>query len=123
MPAAIGQRASGSGRTAFYGTRPYARLHAEFERRHHALQQAGEIPGPREAQIARLKTENGKLKERLAQAEQSIDDLSDFRTEALARLAAQYEEIVHLRQTTAGASRVARLRSARPSATVIGSCS
>ncbi|MGO4429864.1 hypothetical protein AB4Z54_66745, partial [Streptomyces sp. MCAF7] len=42
-------------RTAFYGTRPYAHLRAEFERRLNAMHEAGEIPDPREAQITRLK--------------------------------------------------------------------
>jgi septal ring factor EnvC (AmiA/AmiB activator) len=75
-------------RTAFYGTRPYARLRGEFESRLQDLQQAGDIPDPREAQIARLKTEITKLTERLAQSESTVDELSDFRTQALARLAA-----------------------------------
>ncbi|MDX3819841.1 hypothetical protein PV691_32160 [Streptomyces sp. AK08-01A] len=92
-------------------------------RRLQALQDAGEIPDPREAQVARLKAENSKLKERFAQSEQTIDALTDFRAQALARLAAQHEEIVHLRQTTATASRVARLPAARSSTTVIGTCS
>ncbi|MEU8833898.1 hypothetical protein [Streptomyces sp900116325] len=94
-------------------------------RRLQALQDAGEIPDPREAQVARLKAENSKLKERLAQSEQTIDALTDFRAQALAlaRLAAQHEEIVHLRQTTATASRVARLPAARSSTTAIGTCS
>ncbi|MCX5163723.1 hypothetical protein OOK39_37965 [Streptomyces sp. NBC_00264] len=108
-------------RTAFYGTRPYAHLRAEFERRLQAMRETGEIPDPREAQIARLKEESTKLRERLAQSEQTIEELTDFRTQALARLAAQYEEIVRLRAAADGASRVARLPSARTP--VIGSCS
>ncbi|MER5556127.1 hypothetical protein ABT001_31405 [Streptomyces sp. NPDC002793] len=113
----------GVDRTAFYGTRPYAHLRLEFERRLQALHDAVEIPDPREAQIARLKAEATKLKERLAQSEQTIDSLTDFRTQALARLGAQHEEIVHLRQTTATASRVARLPAARSSTTASGTCS
>lgn len=112
---------AGVDRTAFYGNRPYAHLREEFERRLHALQQVREIPDPREAQITRLKAENAKLEERLAQAGQTIDELADFRTHALARLAAQHEEIVRLRAVAAGTSRVSRLPA--PSATVIGSCS
>lgn len=42
-------------RTALHGTRPYSHLREEFERRLQALQQAGEVTDPREAQIARLK--------------------------------------------------------------------
>jgi hypothetical protein len=108
-------------RTAFYGTRPYAHLRADFERRLSAMREVGEIPDPREAQIARLKEENTKLRERLAKSEQTIDELSDFRTQALARLAAQHEEIVRLREITAGTTRVSHLPP--PRTTVIGTCS
>ncbi|MDX3233010.1 hypothetical protein [Streptomyces sp. ME19-01-6] len=114
-------REAGVDRTAFYGNRPYAHLRAEFERRLQSLQQAGEIPDPREAQITRLKTEIAKLKERLAQSEQSVSELTDFRAEALARLAAQHEEIVRLREVADASKRVTRLPS--PRTTVIGSCS
>ncbi|MEV6719307.1 hypothetical protein AB0M94_00125 [Streptomyces xanthochromogenes] len=114
-------REAGVDRNAFYGTRPYAHLRAEFERRLQSLQQAGEIPDPREAQITRLKTEVAKLKERLTQSEQSVSELTDFRAEALARLAAQHEEFVRLREVADPSKRVTRLPSPRP--TVIGSCS
>ncbi|WP_319023108.1 hypothetical protein [Streptomyces phaeolivaceus] len=50
-----------------------------------------------------------------------IDELADFRTQALARLAAQHEEIVRLRDAAAGASRVSRLPA--PRTTMIGMCS
>ncbi|MER5757093.1 hypothetical protein [Streptomyces sp. NPDC002088] len=108
-------------RTAFYGTRPYAHLRAEFERRLQALQQAGDIPDPREANITRLKAQNTKLKERLAQSKRTIDELTGFRTQALARLAAQHEEIIRLREAAAGTTRVSRLPP--PRTTVIGTCS
>ncbi|MYV94249.1 hypothetical protein [Streptomyces sp. SID1034] len=108
-------------RTAFYGTRPYAHLRVEFERRLNVMREAGEIPDPREAQISRLKAENTKLRERLAQSEQTVDGLTDFRTQALAQLAAQHEEIVRLREIAAGTTRVSHLPA--PRTTVIGSCS
>ncbi|MGW3627084.1 hypothetical protein [Streptomyces sp. NPDC000880] len=108
-------------RTAFYGTRPYAHLRAEFERRLQLMREVGEIPDPRKAQIARLKAENTKLRERLAQSEQTVEELSEFRGQAMARLAAQHEEIVRLREAAAGASRISRLPA--PRTTVIGSCS
>ncbi|MFJ2202837.1 hypothetical protein [Streptomyces violaceusniger] len=108
-------------RTAFYGTRPYSHLRVEFERRLNAMHEAGEIPDPREAQITRLKAENTKLRERLAQSERTVDELTDFRAQALARLAAQHEEIVHLRGTAAAANHVTRLPAART--TTIGTCS
>jgi hypothetical protein len=107
-------------RTAFYGNRPYAHLRIEFERHLQALQEAGEIPDPREAQITRLKTEQARLREHLAQSEQTIDELNDFRTQALARLAAQHEEITRLRQLADQAGSVRRLPTRTP---VIGSCS
>ncbi|MFJ9344339.1 hypothetical protein ACIRP0_34425 [Streptomyces sp. NPDC101733] len=75
-------------RTAFYGTRPYVHLREEFEHRLQNLQEAGQIPDPREAQIERLRAEITKLKERLAKSEQTIDELTDFRTKSLSRLAA-----------------------------------
>src|SRR5438067_796332 len=45
-------------RTAFYGTRPDAHLRVEFEHRLRAMQQAGVIPDPRDAQILRFKVGN-----------------------------------------------------------------
>ena len=108
-------------RTAFYGTRPYAHLCEEFERRLQNLQEAGQIPDPRAAQIERLKAEIAALKERLARAEDVNDELSEFRSQALARLAAQHEEILRLHESAAAADRVTRLPLART--TTIGSCS
>jgi hypothetical protein len=108
-------------RTAFHGTRPYAHLRTESERRLQALQQAGDVPDPREAQAARLKAENARLRERLAHSEQTIDELTDFRGHASARLAAQHEEIVRRREIAAGTSPVSHLPA--PRTTVIGSCS
>ncbi|MFB7919537.1 hypothetical protein [Streptomyces sp. NPDC056061] len=114
-------REAGVDRTAFYGSRPYAHLRIEFERRLQALQQASEIPDPREAQITRLKAEITKLKERLVQSERAVNELTDFHTQALSRVAVQGEEIVHLRESAARASRVSRLPA--PRTTVIGTCS
>ncbi|MGW7574383.1 hypothetical protein [Streptomyces sp. NPDC054765] len=108
-------------RTAFYGTRPYSHLRIEFERRLNAMREAGEIPDPREAQVARLKAENTNLRERLAKSEQTINELTDFRSQVLARLAAQHEEIVRLREIAAGTTRVSHLPA--PRTTVIGTCS
>ncbi|MFG1710709.1 hypothetical protein ACFLIM_46860 [Nonomuraea sp. M3C6] len=113
-------RESSVDRTAFYGKRPYSHLRLEFENRLQRLQEAGHTPDPKTAQIDRLKTENGKLKERLAQAEQAIEELGDFRNQALARLAAQHEEIVQLRTASAPSTRVTRLPTPRTEA--IGPC-
>jgi hypothetical protein len=105
-------REAGVDRTAFYGTRPYAYLRAEFEHRLLQLHQAGETPDPKTAQIERLKTEVVKLKNNLAQANSTIQELTDFRSQALARIAAQHDEILRLR--TAKAPGVTRLPSNRP---------
>jgi chromosome segregation ATPase len=110
----------GVDRTAFYGNRPYAHLRAEFERRLRTLQQAGEQPDPRDAQITRLKNEITALKHRLTKATSTIAELSEFQTQALARLAAQHDEISRLRTAATSTSRVSRLPQR---AATIGSCS
>jgi capsule polysaccharide export protein KpsE/RkpR len=106
--------------TAFYGTRPYAHLRIEFERRLQTLQQAGDIPDPREAQIVRLKSEIAKLQERLARSKQAIDELTDFHNQALSRLAAQHEEITRLRRH---ADKRATIRALPTRTTETGPCS
>jgi len=113
-------REAGVDRTAFYGTRPYAHLRAEFERRLQTLRQADGQPDPREAQISRLKNEVSKLKQRLAESDSTIDKLADFRIHALAQLAAQHDEITRLRASATTATQVLQL----PIRTnTIGSCS
>ncbi|WP_407991974.1 hypothetical protein [Kitasatospora sp. CMC57] len=57
----------------------------------------------------------------LARSDIAVDELTDFRTQALARLAAQHEEIFHLRGAAAMANRVTRIPAARGN--TIGSCS
>ena len=100
---------AGVDRTAFYGSRPYAHLRAEFEQRLKALHNAGEQPDPRDAQVVRLKDEVARLKERAAQANATITELAGFRDQALARLAAQHHEITRLRQEAHQAASVRRL--------------
>jgi hypothetical protein len=113
-------REAGVDRTAFYGNRPYAHLRTEFDNRLRLLQQTGQTPDPRTAQITRLKADIDRLKERLAKADQTIADLTDFRGQAVARLAAQHDEIVRLREIANGTSRVIHLPTNR--ATLIGPC-
>ena len=115
-------REAGVDRTAFYGTRPYASLRVEFEQRLQALQQTGASPDPRKAQITRLKHEVAVLKKRLAQADRTIAELTDLRGQALARLAAQHDEITRLRESATTAGRVAQLPRRGPG-TTIGPCS
>ena len=112
---------AGVDRTAFYGTRPYAHLRTEFEHRLQQLQQAGQTPDPRTAQIERLKAQVDKLRSILARANSTIEDLSDFRTHALAQLAAQHDEIVRLRMGADPKTNIARLPAPRQKVT--GPCS
>ncbi len=106
-------REAGVDRTAFYGDRPYAHLREEFERRIQALGQAGEQPDPRDAQVTRLKDEVARLKGRLAQSATTISGLTTFQAQALARLAAQHDEITRLRSMTAARGNVRNLPLAR----------
>ena len=66
-------------------------------------------PDPKTAQIERLKAEIDKLRSRMAHANSTIEELTDFRTQALARLAAQHEEIQRLRTAAAPNAHVTRL--------------
>ena len=100
---------TGVDRTAFYGNRPYAHLRAEFEQRLEELRNAGEPPDPRDCQVARLKDQIARLKERLAQSDATISELADFRSQALARLAAQHNEITRLRQEAHQTTGIRRL--------------
>lgn len=109
-------------RTAFYGTRPYAHLRAEFERRLQQLQHTGQTPDPKAAQIERLKTDIDKLNGRLAQANSTIEQLSEFRTQALARITAQHDEILRLRAAADRTASVTRLPARRAQTELIGPC-
>ncbi|MGI8312834.1 hypothetical protein [Saccharopolyspora hattusasensis] len=111
---------SGVDRTAFYGNRPYAHLRAEFEQRLQQLQHAGQTPDPKAAQIEHLKADIAKLDDRLAQANSTIEQLSDFRTQALAQLAAQHDEILRLRAAAARNPNVTHLPASRQK--IIGRC-
>ena len=106
---------AGVDRTAFYGSRPYAHLRTEFEQRLAALRHAGERPDPRDAQVARLKDEIARLKERVAQSDATISELVGFRGQALDRIAAQHDEITRLRREARLAAGVRRLPAPVPS--------
>ena len=100
---------AGIDRTAFYGSRPYARLREEFEQKLQDVQQAGEQPDPRDAHVTRLKNEITQLRERLAQSAGTITGLTEFRAQALARIAAQHDEIARLRHDLQRAAGIRRL--------------
>ncbi len=112
-------------RTGFYakGGRPgpYQHLAEEFERRLRSLQKAGEIPDPRDAQIARLKAENARLKERLTERESAIGELTGFKTRAISQLAAQHVEAERSRRHQ---HHPAEIRELHPNGEgpIIGSC-
>jgi hypothetical protein len=86
-------------RAAFYGSRPYAPLREDFERRMQALHATGQHADPRDAQIARLTSKLTTLTTRLADRDSTIAELTAFKATALSRLAAQYDENTRLRRT------------------------
>lgn len=106
-------REAGIDRTAFYGDRPYTHLREEFETRLAALAATGELPDPRDAQIARLRNEVATLKERLAHRDQTITEHGAFRAAALSQLAAQHEEIVRLRHHADETTNIRQLMTAK----------
>jgi hypothetical protein len=93
-------RLSGIDRAAFYGTRPYAPLREEFEQRLRALRDAGQVPDPRQAQLAALKKTITDLTSRIARLDRTIAELTEFKATALSRLTAQHDEITRLRAST-----------------------
>lgn len=102
---------AGVSRTGFYpkpardgGQRPgpYQHLADEFERRLAALRDAGAVPDPREAQIARLKTTEADLRERLKARDAEVEELKAFKQRALSQIAAQHAEIERLRRARSG---------------------
>ncbi|WP_405738567.1 hypothetical protein OG422_01020 [Streptomyces sp. NBC_01525] len=122
---------AGVTRTGFYpkkardgSERPgtYEHLAEEFERRLRALQETGEIVDPRAAQIERLKAENAQLRKRLANRDEQLAELTDFKTLAISRLAAQHDEIERLRERATADGNVRSLPR-RGGTPAIGSCS
>jgi hypothetical protein len=88
---------------------PYQHLAEEFHRRIDALRRAGTIPDPRELQIASLKDENATLRERIQARDAEIDELTAFKDRALSQPAAQYQEILRLRQSADSPDNVRKL--------------
>jgi hypothetical protein len=98
-------RVAGISRAALYRTYPH--LKEDFERRLARARAAGQVTDPRDAQITRLKDEIRTLRQRLASREASIDELTEFKAQALSRLAAQHDELQQLR---ADAARLGNVR-------------
>ncbi len=118
---------AGVNRTGFYPKEgrpgPFQHLAEEFARRRDLLQEAGTIPDPREAQIVRLKEEVSNLRQRMAERDTKVEELTDFRQRAVSQLAAQHLEIERLRQQLADGSSQQVTRLPRPRHTApIGPC-
>jgi hypothetical protein len=92
---------AGISRAALYRT--YGHLKTEFEQRLARLRADGHQPDPRAAQIVRLKDENAHLRRKLTERDLEVSDLSEFKTLAVSRLAAQHAEILRLREALATA--------------------
>lgn len=92
-------RQAGVSRAALYRTYPH--LKEEFEKRLASLRASGDVPDPRDAQIARLKAVGDELRRKLADRDAAIRDLEQFRELALSRLTAQHDEITRLRRQAA----------------------
>ncbi|MEV5202872.1 hypothetical protein [Streptomyces sp. NPDC053720] len=76
-----------------------------------------------EIPLERLKIKVAELKERLAQRDETVAELTAFKELAVSRLAAQHDEIVRLREQVATLGNVRRLPAARPGTAPYGSCS
>jgi len=106
-------------RAALYRTYPH--LKEEFEQRLAALRACGAASDPRDAQITRLKAHNDELKQKLADRDTALRGLEQFKALAIARLAAQHDEISRLRRQAIPA-KAGNVRSLtpRPAATASG---
>ncbi|MFF1375557.1 hypothetical protein [Streptomyces sp. NPDC058308] len=100
---------------------PYQHLAEEFERRVKEAQAAGIVIDSRASQIERLKAQVAELKERVAERDADLVELTAFKNLAISRLAAQHQEIEQLREQAAAADNVRRLPAARPGSAPFGS--
>jgi hypothetical protein len=91
--------AAGISRAALYRTYPH--LKDDFGQRLAQARAAGQVTDPRDAQITRLKQEVSELRQRLAGRDAAITELTEFKTLALSRLAAQHDELQRLQAQAA----------------------
>jgi AcrR family transcriptional regulator len=110
--------AAGVSRAALYRT--YPRLKDDFERRLAQARTAGQVTDPRDAQITRLKQEVEQLRQRLAGRDAAITELTEFKTLALSRLAAQHDELQWLQAQATRPGNLRILRARSPDATPAG---
>jgi chromosome segregation ATPase len=87
-------QAAGISRAALYRTYPHVK--DDFERRLAHARAAGQVTDPRDAQITRLKDDIQALRQRLADRDATITELTEFKASALSRLAAQHDELQRL---------------------------
>ena len=92
---------------------PYQHLAEEFQRRLDNLRATEAVPDPREGQIARLKDENTKLRERIQECDARIEELTQFKDRALSQLAAQHQEILRLRRAADSPDNIHNLPTAK----------
>lgn len=85
---------AGISRAALYRTYPH--LKDDFEQRLARARAAGQVTDPRDAQVTRLKDNIKELRQRLADRDAVIGELTEFKTRALSRLAAQHDELQRL---------------------------
>jgi hypothetical protein len=90
-------------------------LRGDLEQRLAQARAAGQVTDPRDAQITRLKQEISELRQRLAGRDAAITELTEFKTRALSRLAAQHDELQLLQAARPGNLRVLPAPSPAPS--------
>ncbi len=111
-------RTAGVSRAALYRTYPH--LKDEFEQRLAQARAAGQVTDPRDAQITRLRQEVQDLRQRLAGRDAAIAELTEFKTLALSRLAAQHDELQRLQSQAARPGNLRILPTLSPAATTPG---
>jgi len=110
---------AGVNRTAFYGTRPHADLRASSNAAYGPSSRLAISPTRATRRSPASRPRFTGLKNRVVESTSTINQLTEFQTQALARLAAQHDEIIRLRAAATSASRVSRLPQR---AATIGSC-
>jgi hypothetical protein len=98
---------AGISRNTLYTT--YAHLKDEFEARRERLHVDAAVD-PRDERIARLAADVADLRQRVHDRDATIRDLTELTTLAVARLAAQHEELNRLRAQLASHGNVSTLR-------------
>jgi hypothetical protein len=99
---------AGVARSSLYTT--YRHLKVEFEQRRSRQSADGTAVDARQEQIARLRTEADRLRERLTAHREELAELAAFGTRAVSQIAAQHDEILRLRTQLTSSANVRALR-------------